>query len=532
MVAPKNIKLDLPEDIENVEISMMRFKTAESRIAYLKVMEKVTIKFYFSDDEETNSLKNHYVSVIEKNVEKFDEYLKKEREEYKPLGYKYDEEVIELELDLYDTIEEQIEYLKNKLIEFDIDTINVTTNEYDDLRRDIEIRIKNRNYILSQNKSERRVFGFDFTKIKKYAGELQEDERILYLKNILKEFDREKRENFYLFMSKEEIKYFEENIIITDPAKLNNPFDLKMVGIGAKRDLAKKNFEININNEIKFLQDKNNVSLNEVNEIDINNPQEFEKKLDEYLEYGKECYLTTWKDEFQLLTFEKKMIERYGLKVKGYIVHLYKYIAKKTNPIEFIGCDYDQQRKNADKEKLKNEIIRIDGYLTEIEKLAYLTDDDNGVNNMPEDDLENFGEWQCYHIEKINDKTLAEWINILRINRPGVWDYKYGEHYQIDFKAVTEFALKEFKNYRDRLENLHFNFDGKTKKQKIKISNEIISEEVIKCWDDGVEEFEEIYQKLSEDSENIFGIKLTKDQIKGRYQRYSSKHKDYKRIKY
>jgi len=152
--------------------------------------------------------------------------------------------------------------------------------------------------------------------------------------------------------------------------------------------------------------------------------------------------------------------------------------------------------------------------------------------NIPEGELEKFDEWQCYYIEKIKDKELAEWINCLRKNRPGVWDYKYGEHYQIDFKAVTEFALKEFKNYKDRLENLHFSIEGKIKKQKIKISNEIISEEVIKCWDDGLEEFEEIYQKLSEDSENIFGIKLTKNQIKGRYQRYSSKHKDYKRVKY
>ena len=68
MVAIKNRKLNLPEDIENVEINMMQFKTAESRIAYLRLIKKVTIKFFFSDDEEINSLKNHYVSVIGKNV--------------------------------------------------------------------------------------------------------------------------------------------------------------------------------------------------------------------------------------------------------------------------------------------------------------------------------------------------------------------------------------------------------------------------------------------------------------------------------
>jgi len=245
-------------------------------------------------------------------------------------------------------------------------------------------------------------------------------------------------------------------------------------------------------------QVKNNLSVSEVNEVNINDPKEFDKMLDTYLEYGKECYLATWKDDSQLLTFEKKLIDRYGIKVKGYIVHLYKYIAKITNPIEFIGCDYDQQRINFDKEKLKYEINRIDGYITEIEKLAYLTEDDINTNNIPEDELEEFEEWECYYIEKIKDKELVEWINCLRINRPGVWDYKYGEYYQVDFKIVTEFALKEFKNYKDRLENLQITTEVKTK-----IKNVDKTENQLKSFGRG--ELQEALEPIAKEFELIIG---------------------------
>lgn len=72
--------------------------------------------------------------------------------------------------------------------------------------------------------------------------------------------------------------------------------------------------------------------------------------------------------------------------------------------------------------------------------------------------------------------------------------------------------------------------ETKTRK-KIKVSNEIIAEEVVKHWDNGVEELEEIYKIVSDESEKVFGEKLTPGQIKGRYQRYADKDKDYKRKK-
>ena len=54
-----------------------------------------------------------------------------------------------------------------------------------------------------------------------------------------------------------------------------------------------------------------------------------------------------------------------------------------------------------------------------------------------------------------------------------------------------------------------------------------------KLWDEeGIQEFEQIYMTLSENSKKLFGEELTKHQIKGRYQRLLKKHKDYRREKY
>ena len=306
-------------------------------------------------------------------------------------------------------------------------------------------------------------YNFDFNEIKKYAEKLKFNEAILYLKYVLKEFDREKRENFYLFMSEDEIEYFKENIIITDPAKMYEPADFTMVGIGAKQSMAKENFEKNIKNEIQFLEDKKNMEAERLENLNIDDPREFDKIIEDYFEYGKECYLSTWKDRSQILAFEKKMIERYGSTVSGIVKNLYEYISKRTNPIEFIGCDYEEIIKNFDSDKIKNEINRIAGYISELEKLKFFTDDPDNSDKIPEDELENYNEWECYYIEKIKYKELAEWMEILRKNRPGVTDYKYGEFYPIEFNKITEVALNEIRNYKEKLEALILNVEIKTK---------------------------------------------------------------------
>jgi hypothetical protein len=66
-------------------------------------------------------------------------------------------------------------------------------------------------------------------------------------------------------------------------------------------------------------------------------------------------------------------------------------------------------------------------------------------------------------------------------------------------------------------------------RKKVNTSNEVIAEEVIKMWDNGVEEFERIYKTLSENSEKLFAEKLSIGQIKGKYQRFAVNHKEFKR---
>lgn len=98
-------------------------------------------------------------------------------------------------------------------------------------------------------------------------------------------------------------------------------------------------------------------------------------------------------------------------------------------------------------------------------------------------------------------------------------------------------VLDEEIKYREELLGITKNSDekesSKTKTRfRDEVSNEIIAEEVTKCWDDGLENLEKVYALLSDKSKNIFGIKLTKGQIKGRYQRYCTINKDSKREKY
>lgn len=444
MKAPKNIKIKLPEDIAKFREGMMTYDSVESRSAYLRLIKKKAEEYYKNNIDEYDWLEQDILKMIDKEINELKPDIEAERDVNKPLGWKYSEDVMELELDLYDTIEEQIEYLKNKLQEFDLDTINITTNEYDDIRNDFKIRIKNRQYLLAQNTNEKPLFSFDFQKIKKYANELQKDEGILYLKYVLKEFDREKRENFYFFMTEDEIKYFAEKIVITDPAKIYDPADSNMVGIGAKQSLAKENFEKNIKNELEFIKEKSKML-----------ERQDGGKIEKYLAYGKECYLNTWKeDRIQLLSFEKKMTEKFGSEVEKFIVRIYTHIEKNINPIELIDCNIEKYRIDKNVVKTQTEISRINDYINELEKLEMLTNHESGIEDIPEDELDKLNEWQLYYINHIKDEQLKEWIDYLRRNRPGVYDKKFGENYKVDFEWVTENAIMELKNYRDKLENL------------------------------------------------------------------------------
>lgn len=157
-----------------------------------------------------------------------------------------------------------------KIIEFSKDHIAC---EYIEDNKAIEIsrndfkhyyeEIKKHKNTLRINKVEKTIFKFDFNKIREYASKLESKEAIIYYKYILKEFDREKRENNYLFMDDNEIEYFEKEIIRIKT--IDEPADLGLMGIGAKKENAIKNFEINIKNEINFLEE---LSENELKKLE------------------------------------------------------------------------------------------------------------------------------------------------------------------------------------------------------------------------------------------------------------------------
>ncbi len=95
------------------------------------------------------------------------------------------------------------------------------------------------------------LFNFDFEKVREYANKLEVDKAILYYEYVLKEFDRERRENYFLYMTDDDIKYFSEEIM--KPPDEFGGVDLRLAGIGATKESKIKNFAININNEIKFI---------------------------------------------------------------------------------------------------------------------------------------------------------------------------------------------------------------------------------------------------------------------------------------
>ena len=261
-------------------------------------------------------------------------------------------------------------------------------------------------------------------------------------------------------------------LVINDPAKMYEPADFTMVGIGAKQSMAKENFEKNIKNEINFIIEKDKIIINEKKELERNDSKELDEIKDEYLEYGKQYYLKTWKERFQILEFEKQMKERFGDEIDKYIMNIYRQVEKNTNPIEFINCN--TKRFNDDNiENLDNEIGRIEEYLKDIEKVELFTDTDTSMNLIPEEKLDKLHYWEKYFIDQIKDDGLKELLKYLAINRPGKWDLKLGEHYQVDFNWVTEFIKTELNNYLEKLNNKKNNIGSiklarlKTKEEKI-----------------------------------------------------------------
>ena len=704
MKAKKNYKIKLPQDIEEVELNMLRFNEIETRTAYLKLIKNTAEKYYKAYNKENDENIRLKLKVIDDELESLKDLLEEEREKYKPIGYKYDDETIQLELDCYDTIEEQLDYLKEKLNEFDLDTLNVATNVYDDIRDGIKIYIRNREHLLLTNNNNtkntnnneisysemwekfhaeyfnadvfrqqlekigiekeeeyidycvRRIrhrtktewlkyfemrdkksqyenldkenldplsdysnrlrvtnakfekstlglfilenlglfeekyfsnkkslgdkiqtsagnhkdltptFNFNFPVIKSYADKLEITDAILYLKYILKEFDREKRENFYLFLTQDDIEYLSKNFIIDDISKLNQPATLEDVGRSARISLAKENFEKNILNEINFIEEKEKINkkYDGGNKVinNISKRDDSESGNQEYLEKGTKYYLEHKHTRITLLEFYSEMKKYFGDDI-GRCEKVFYKIINDIPVIRIFGYDINNVKNKMEKSENKEEITQLIEYengktetllnaINDFKTEYHLKWEKRYNNNLDDDWLEekgyvqendsafdkHYNGWLKYYLEATNDDLLKKILSYGFGSRNGDFD-------NIEEKSSVKIFLdqieKELKNYKDEIFQVYVLKNAKLeksseyseeKKVKIKIDNYQIAEEVIKCWDDGLEEFEEIYKKLSSNAVEIFGIKLTKDQIKGRYQRYASKHKDYKREKY
>ena len=152
MEAKKNILLDLPDEVEIGLVDKIKYNTVESQVAFYNLLIKEGEKYYKRENLWDDKLNRDLIGLLVGEVHSLKEDLERERKNNKPLGFMFSNIVIEIELDMYDTIEEQIEYLKRKIKEFDTATINVYTNEYDDLKDKLKQFILSR-YSLLKNKN-------------------------------------------------------------------------------------------------------------------------------------------------------------------------------------------------------------------------------------------------------------------------------------------------------------------------------------------------------------------------------------------
>ncbi len=189
MIAPKSIILNMPEAIDTATSDAMKYHSFESRVAYLKLVSKEGEKHYKDNNEWNDKINQHLIGLINAEIMVTEEDLEKERENYKPLGFRFEEETIQIELDFYDTIEKQAEYLKKKIKEFDIDTNNVATNEYDESRNRLIILLRNKERSLGiVDKNEELEKLTDHKKLKSFErGKLQAELKIIAKKLNLKQ---------------------------------------------------------------------------------------------------------------------------------------------------------------------------------------------------------------------------------------------------------------------------------------------------------------------------------------------------------
>ena len=92
MQALKSIIFEMPGCIENVEFDMLnKYKTVESRVAYLKLVKTEALNYYKNMNEENDDLSKYNISVINEATENLNEDLESERKANEPLGFRFEE---------------------------------------------------------------------------------------------------------------------------------------------------------------------------------------------------------------------------------------------------------------------------------------------------------------------------------------------------------------------------------------------------------------------------------------------------------
>jgi hypothetical protein len=503
MEAKKNIELNLPDENEIGLVDEVKYNTIESKVAYYNLLIKEGEKYYKEKKLWDEKINQDLIGLLRGEVYSLKNDLERERKTNKPLGFMFSNIVIEIELDMYDTIEEQIEYLKIKIKEFDIATINVYTNEYDVLKDKLKQFILSRYSILKNKNCDWDDFIFDG----------------LWIEIVDTHFD---------------------------PYRINNAIDRVGKNKAAKfRDFIKENFNrFTIDEWMREYDTKDKLS-----KIDGFNKDYRLTELERHLKI-----VNVWDGKFLDGELGKETMSRLKLFEEKFVKENRSDEIEKNTELK-VGQE-EEWDLNKEIEKLLDRLTEADTVEEKIYKDIEYWENFSKVRYRGTDDVWIGESWE------IAVGMLRTFINNLK--QAKVTGYYKGK--KINFEAadrlnklllevIKEIESRNVKNEIDEMDEVNeikseaisaekivdtekngkMIVENKIKKtnarKKIITSNEVIAEEVVKLWDNGTEEFKEIYKKLSDDSERIFTEKLTEGQIKGKYQRFANKNRDFKRKK-
>lgn len=317
-------------------------------------------------------------------------------------------------------------------------------------------------------------YNFDFNKIKKYAENLDPNKATLYLKYVLKEFDREKRENYILYWTQDDIEYLSKNFIIDDLSKLEQPPNLEDLGRSARISLAKENFEKNVLNEITFIEEKIKMTRKDttsnkiISKLNKNNADE--NKFQEYLERGTKYYLKHKHTRLSFIEFYDEMKRYFGDDL-GLCEKVFYRIINDVPVIRIFGYDMEDVKRRIDRcgnEDELNKLIEVEKRKTE-ELLKAIHDykldyyvkwEKSYKQDVDEDWLEqqgytdekdlpfdmHYNGWLKYYLEDIQNVNLIEMLKYGFTGRLGDFDNINDKNAVKIYLDDIESELKKFKD--------------------------------------------------------------------------------------